>query len=233
MSSSDFMPMSLDTLQTVNPYAATKSSGNMTTEEVEKLGYTVADEDDAFGLDFEDFLQLMVQQLQNQTIDNTADTSDMLNQMVQMSMVQMMTKVQTSLEDLTTANTMTYAASLVGKTVTVGEYDEEGNIKEVVGEVTATGTYQGAPVIFVNDEMYPLNSSKSQALNAHNFSLLVLSNFDKSTWPPSCPMVGSLRVFLFCSPCSAPLTSSPFDCPLCWFLPVTRSARSPAGTPGT
>lgn len=158
MSSSDFMPMSLDTLQTVNPYAATKSSGNMTTEEVEKLGYTVADEDDAFGLDFEDFLQLMVQQLQNQTIDNTADTSDMLNQLVQMSMVQMMTKVQTSLEDLTTANTMTYAASLVGKTVTVGEYDEEGNIKEVVGEVTATGTYQGTPVIFVNDEMYPLNS---------------------------------------------------------------------------
>ena len=75
--------------------------------------------------------------------------------------------------------------------------------------------------------------NKSQALNAHNFSLLVLSNFDKSTWPPSCPMVGSLRVFLFCSPCSAPLTSSPFDCPLCWFLPVTRSARSPAGTPGT
>ena len=74
---------------------------------------------------------------------------------------------------------------------------------------------------------------KSQALNAHNFSLLVLSNFDKPTWPPSCPMVGSLRVFLFCSPCSAPLTSSPFDCPLCWFLPVTRSARSPAGTPGT
>ena len=74
---------------------------------------------------------------------------------------------------------------------------------------------------------------KSQALNAHNFSLLVLSNFDKPTWPPSCPMVGSLRVFLFCSPCSAPLTSSPFDCPLCWFLPVTRSAQSPAGTPGT
>lgn len=158
MSSSDFMPISLDTLQTANPYAATKSSGNMTTEEVEKLGYTVADQDDAFGLDFEDFLQLMVQQLQNQTIDNTADTSDMLNQMVQMSMVQMMTKVQTSLEDLTTANTMTYAASLVGKTVTVGVYDEEGNIQEVVGEVTGTGTYQNTPVIFVNNEMYPLNS---------------------------------------------------------------------------
>lgn len=158
MTSNDFMPISLDTFQTANPYAATKSSGTMTKEDVEALGYTVADEDDAFGLDFNDFLQLMVQQLQNQTIDNTADTSDMLNQMVQMSMVQMMTKVQTSLEDLTTANTMTYAASLVGKTVTVGVYDEKGNIQEVVGEVTGTGTYQNTPVIFVNDEMYPLNS---------------------------------------------------------------------------
>ena len=53
---------------------------------------------------------------------------------------------------------MTYAASLVGKTVTVGSYDDEGNIQEIVGTVTGTGTYQNTPVIFVNDQMYPLNS---------------------------------------------------------------------------
>ena len=75
--------------------------------------------------------------------------------------------------------------------------------------------------------------SKSQALNAHNFSLLILSNFNKPLWPPSCPMVGSLCIFLFSSPRSALLTPSPFECPLCWFLPVTRSVRSLAGTPGT
>ena len=74
---------------------------------------------------------------------------------------------------------------------------------------------------------------KNQVLNAHNFSLLVLSNFDKPIWPPSYPMVGSLCIFLFSSPCSALLTPSPFECPLCWFLPVTRSVRSLAGTPGT
>ena len=74
---------------------------------------------------------------------------------------------------------------------------------------------------------------KNQVLNAHNFSLLVLSNFDKPTQPPSCPMVGSLCIFLFSSPCSALLTPSPYECPLCWFLPVTRSVRSLAGTPGT
>ena len=158
MSSSDFMPLSLDTLSTVKQYKTDDTYRNPTVEEVESWGYTVTDEDDAYGLDFSDYMLLMVKQLQSQTIDNTADTSDMLNQMVQMSVVQMMSKVQTSLNELTAANTMTYAASLVGKEVTVGEYDEEGNIQEVVGTVTGTGTYQGTMVIFVGDKMYPLNS---------------------------------------------------------------------------
>ena len=148
MTSSDFMPLSLDTLQTANTYSAAKSS-SPTVDEVESWGYNVSDSDDAFGLDFTDFLQLMVQQLQNQTIDN---------QMVQMSVVQMMSKVQTSLDNLTAASTMTYAASLVGKTVTVGTYDEEGNIQEIVGTVDGTGSYQNTPVIFVKGEMYPLSS---------------------------------------------------------------------------
>ena len=157
MESSDFMPMSLDTFQNVNSYAAAKSGGNLTVEEVEDLGYTVKDDND-FGLDFTDYLNLMVQQLQNQTIDNTADTSDMLNRMVQMSVVQMMNTVQTGLENLTAATTMSHAASLVGKTVTVGVYNEEGKIEEVVGTVQGTGTYENVPVIFIDDEMYPLNS---------------------------------------------------------------------------
>lgn len=158
MESSDFMPLALDKLYTQNAYAANQSSSTTSAEELESLGYTVKDPSEDLGLDFNDFLQLMVAQLQNQTIDNTADTSDMINQMVQMSVVQMMSSVQTSLDTLSAASTMTYAASLVGKTVTVGTYDEEGNIQEVVGEVTGTGTYQGSTVVFVNGEMYPLNS---------------------------------------------------------------------------
>lgn len=57
------------------------------------------------GLDFNDFLQLMVQQLQNQTIDNTTDTGEMLNQLVQMSTVQMLSSVKTGLEALVDAST--------------------------------------------------------------------------------------------------------------------------------
>lgn len=156
--SSEFMPLSLDTRYAANTYAADSSSAVMSKEELEKLGYTVSDSSEDLGLDFTDFLQLMVAQLQNQTIDSAADTSDMLNQLVQMSVVQMMSSVKTSLDNLTDASTMTYAASLVGKTVTVGTYDDKGNVQEIVGTVTGTGTYQNTPVIFVNDQMYPLSS---------------------------------------------------------------------------
>lgn len=158
MAINELTSLSLITPTTASATAATKSSSSPTVEDVTNWGYTVKDADDAFGLDFTDFLQLMVQQLQNQTIDNSADTSDMMNQMVQMSVVQMMSKVQTSLDSLTTASTMTYAASLVGKTVTVGTYDDDGNIKEIVGTVEGTGSYQNTPVIFVDGKMYPLSN---------------------------------------------------------------------------
>ena len=158
---SDFMPQGVE-----NRYYASALSGQsaatrgLTQEQIDWLeehDVTINQPGEDTGLDFEDYLQLMVQQLQNQTIDNTTDTSDLLNQLVQMSVVEMMGAVQTSIETLVAANTLTYAASLVGKTVTVGVYDDEGNLQEVVGEVTGTGTYQGSPVIFVNGEMYALS----------------------------------------------------------------------------
>lgn len=156
--SSEFMPLSLDTRYAASTYATDSASATPTKEELEKLGYTVSDPSEDMGLDFTDFLQLMVAQLQNQTMDNAADTSDMMNQLVQMSVVQMMSSVKTSLDNLTDASTLTYAASLVGKTVTVGTYDDQGNVQEIVGTVTGTGTYQDTQVIFVGDQMYPLSS---------------------------------------------------------------------------
>lgn len=109
-------------------------------------------------LSFEDMLLLMVTQLQNQTIDNQADTNDMMNQLIQMTVMQALTDMSTQVDELTLANVMSYSASLVGKEVTVGVLDEEGNISEVVGTVTATGTYDGQQVIFLGDKSYTLNS---------------------------------------------------------------------------
>uniref|UniRef100_UPI00307935F0 flagellar hook capping FlgD N-terminal domain-containing protein n=2 Tax=Clostridia TaxID=186801 RepID=UPI00307935F0 len=107
-------------------------------------------QEDKMGLDMTDFLTLMVTELKNQSIDQTADTSDMLNQLVQMQMVQ-------ALVNMTDASVMSYAASLVGKEVTVAQYDADGNLQEVVGVVTGTGTYDGNQVVFVGDKYYLLS----------------------------------------------------------------------------
>lgn len=105
-------------------------------------------------LDMTDFLKLMVAMFQNQDIDNAASTSDMMNQMVQMSVVQAITNISQLIDDSTV---MTYSASLVGKEVTVGEYDAMGKLVETLGTVTGTGTLNGQQVIFLdNDKSYYL-----------------------------------------------------------------------------
>ena len=92
-------------------------------------------------------------------IDNQADTNDMMNQLIQMTVMQAMTEMSTQVEELTQANVMSYAASLVGKEVTVGVYNEETKkIDEIVGTVTATGIYDGMNVIFIGDKSYTLSS---------------------------------------------------------------------------
>ena len=110
-------------------------------------------------LSFEDMLLLMVTQLQNQTIDNQTDTNDMMNQIISMTVMQAVTEVSSQVKDLTEANILSYSAALVGQTVTVPEYDPKTGeiIGEKVGEVTATGMYNGQRVIFLGDECYPLN----------------------------------------------------------------------------
>ena len=111
-------------------------------------------------LTFEDMLMLMVTQLQNQTIDNQADTNDMMNQLISMTVMQALTEMSAQVQDLTDANVMSYSASLVGKEVTVGVIDSKtGKLSdEIVGTVTATGTYNGQQVIFLGERYFPLSS---------------------------------------------------------------------------
>lgn len=115
--------------------------------------------EDKSTLSFTDMLSLMVAQFQNQTIDNQASTTDMMNQLVQMSNMQAMTDMTTQIKELTLANVMSYSASLVGRTVTVGVWNEETEkMDEIVGVVQGTGTYDGQQVIYLdNGKGYFLN----------------------------------------------------------------------------
>ena len=100
-------------------------------------------------LSFTDMLSLMVVQLQNQTMDDTADTSQMLSQMIQMQVVQ-------SITDITDATVMTYASSLVGKDVTIGTYNKKGQLEERVVTITGTGYSNGEQVLFAGNEIISL-----------------------------------------------------------------------------
>ena len=150
----------------INRYAAEAAAAGSAARGTQKAGSTDdgytswRDEKKGSGaeLSFTDMLGLMVAQFQNQTIDNQADSSDMMNQLVQMSVVQGMTDMTTQMKELALANVMNYSASLVGKEVTIGVYDEKGNLKEIYGTVTATGTYDGQQVIFIGDKSYLLSS---------------------------------------------------------------------------
>ena len=115
-------------------------------------------ERDNTNLTFEDMLLLMVTQLQNQTIDNQASTTDMMNQLVQMSTMQAMTALTTKMDEVALANVMSYSASLVDKWVTLGIYDDEGELQEIYGKVEGAGTYDGQQVIFVEGKSYLLSS---------------------------------------------------------------------------
>ena len=103
-------------------------------------------------LSFTDMPGLMVAQFQNQTMDNQASTTDMMNQLVQMSSMQAMNEMTSNMKELALANVMSYAASLVGKTVTVGVYNEKTKeMEEIVGTVQGTGTYDGQQVIYLDN----------------------------------------------------------------------------------
>ena len=105
-------------------------------------------------LTMQDFLQLMVVQLQNQSIDDTMDTSEMMNQMVQMQMV-------TAITNMNELSVMNYAGSLVGKVVTIGIVNNN-SLEEREVLVIGTGMSNGQQVIFGQDangkvETYALN----------------------------------------------------------------------------
>ncbi|AFA49276.1 flagellar hook assembly protein FlgD [Acetobacterium woodii] len=102
-------------------------------------------------LDMDDFLKLMVAQLQNQDMNNTADTSEYTSQMAQFSMVQALTE----LNDLTKT---TYSVSLVGKDVTLAENNADGSLKVVTGTVEGVNLYNGDAQIIVGGISYPMSS---------------------------------------------------------------------------
>jgi flagellar basal-body rod modification protein FlgD len=61
-----------------------------------------------------------------------------------------------AITSITEATQASYASSLVGKEVTLGQYDNQGGLQETVGTVTGMGLSNGSQIIFVDGEAHSL-----------------------------------------------------------------------------
>ncbi|MDL2232228.1 flagellar hook capping protein [Ruminococcaceae bacterium OttesenSCG-928-L11] len=102
-------------------------------------------------LGIEDFMKLMVAQLQNQDVMNPVDDTQFIAQMAQFSSLQVMQNLQ--------EYTMSaYAVSYVGKNVLIATEDEKsGRLKIITGVVEKVTFSDGNPKVFVDGKEYDLH----------------------------------------------------------------------------
>lgn len=94
-------------------------------------------------LDFDGYLKLLVAQMSNQDFNNPMSDSDLLNQMAQYSMME-------GIKNMTQQSGISYAASLVGKVVTVSE---DGKLYHT-GTVSAVTIDKGKPSVVVDGQTF-------------------------------------------------------------------------------
>lgn len=112
------------------------------------------DKKDNSQMDQSDFLKLMVAQMQNQDFTNPTDNTDMINQMVQFSNMQMM-------QQMASYSKTNYAMSLVGKTVTASRFNVSGNLDSTTGTVQKVSLVDNEYVLYVGGKKYALDQIMS------------------------------------------------------------------------
>jgi flagellar hook assembly protein FlgD len=98
----------------------------------------------------DDFLQLMVKQLQNQDFMNPVDNTEYLSQLAQFASMQQM-------KDLAYYSKSNFLISLVGKNVTVAKLSIGGNLEKVTGNVEKISMYDNEYKLYVDGNEYSLN----------------------------------------------------------------------------
>jgi flagellar basal-body rod modification protein FlgD len=113
----------------------------------------------------QDFLKLLAAQMSNQDVMNPTDNTQYISQLAQFSSLQAMTEISQNstlqLDAIATLSQISYAqygASLIGKNVTVGSYDESKKYVEEKGIVTNVNFAGGTCTVTVNDKKYNLSS---------------------------------------------------------------------------
>ncbi|MDR6815793.1 flagellar basal-body rod modification protein FlgD [Neorhizobium sp. 2083] len=110
--------MAVDSINTKNPYAA----GN---------GKAASGDAKAAGLNYDNFLQLLIAQMKYQDPTDPMDASQQISQLATFSQVEQSVKMNSNLQSLIQATSFSQAADMVGKYITSADDKTTGLIKQV------------------------------------------------------------------------------------------------------
>lgn len=122
-------------------------------------------------LEASDFINMMITQLQNQDPTEPTKSADLLAQMSQIGSLQSSTDLQSSLKKMTLQNSVSNAASMIGKTVSGKDVDGT----DMNGIVTSVKVVDGAISL-------QLDSGKSMSMDN---ILSVMPTTDKAPTTPT------------------------------------------------
>lgn len=147
--------MSLDTSYIYNPGNTT--TGNVTNSSSQTRG--------KHELDMNDFLMLMVEQMKNQDINSTMDTSEYINQLSQYTMIQAVTEmaeaVTNGFSNLQEMTLSSYSMSMIGKEATIAKESATGELETITGTIEGVTFYNGSPMVIIDGTQYELSSVMS------------------------------------------------------------------------
>lgn len=102
------------------------------------------------GLGKDDFLKILVAQLQNQDPTQPMDNSQFISQMAQFSSLEQM-------QQLNATFSYSQAYSLLGKSVSAQVTDSDGNVKTISGPVSGVTTIGGVPYLNINGDLLSMD----------------------------------------------------------------------------
>lgn len=117
-----------------------------------------------------DFLKLLAAQLQYQDMTNPMSNTEMMSTLTQMSsmnatnsMVNAISTMTSSMNDVLTVNLTSYATGMMGKEVTIALVDKDGKAtgEKITGVVDGISLYEGSPMVYVDGKGYPLSQVMS------------------------------------------------------------------------
>lgn len=106
--------------------------------------------EDKTSLSISDFYKLLATQMKYQDADNPMSSSEMMAQMVQTQMIEAIT-------NMSAVSTTSYAATMIGKEVTVAEVDANGQYAGKTSGIVTGVILGNTPVIYIGEKGYYLS----------------------------------------------------------------------------